>query len=137
MADNPVFVDNEGILYINKDDSYEENSQYDMPDTSKIEETLFTEQPTVRLKQTQNPRLLCQRIIYLYRYLDVDSTNVDLVNSKLFKYKESERKRGQVELYYDNGKTWVRLTNTETGKFLAKSTLKKIWEALIIRKTFW
>ena len=52
-----------------------------MPDTSRIEETLFTqdtEQPAVRLRQTQRQRLLHKHIMGLYRYLDVDLENVDL-----------------------------------------------------------
>ena len=93
MADNPVFADDEDILRINKDDL-----RYDTPGTSRIEENLGTEQPEVKLKQMQDSRLLRERIIDLYRYLNVDSANVDLVNTKLFKYKESERRREWVEL---------------------------------------
>ena len=57
--DNPVFVHDEDIPHINdEDDNYEDDSRYDTPDTSRIEETLFTEQTTVRLKLVQRQRLL-------------------------------------------------------------------------------
>ena len=95
--------------------------RYDTPDSSRIKETSFTEhQPTVRLRQRQ--RLLCDYIEDLYRYLDVDPGNIDLVNPDLFKVEKS--KSGAVELRFFNGESWVSLTNKRTGKFLAKSTLQ-------------
>ena len=55
MKDNPRFTDNGDILLIDIDDDYDDNSQYNTPDTSRIEETLFTQSDrqaasTVRLK---------------------------------------------------------------------------------------
>ena len=41
MADNPVFVHNEDIPLINDEDYDYEESRYDTPDTSRIEETSF------------------------------------------------------------------------------------------------
>ena len=118
MADNLVFVDEEDIPLFDVD-NYDDDSRYDTPDTSRIKETLFTtEQPVVRLRQ----RLLRDHIIDLCRYLEVDPGNMDLVNPDLFKVKKS--KSGAVELRIFNGKTWVSLTNKQTGKFLAKSTLQ-------------
>ena len=94
-------------------------------ETSRIEETSFTEhQPTVRLRQRQ--RLLHDYLEDLYRYLDVDSGNVNLVNPDLFKVEKS--KSEAVELRFFDGESWVSLTNKRTGKFLAKSTLRnKVW----------
>ena len=45
-----------------------------------------------------------------------------LFNTDLFKVEKS--KSGAVELRFFNGETWVSLTNKQTGKFLAKSTLR-------------
>ena len=131
MMDIPRFVHEEDIPLIDEDyNDYEDDSRYDTPDKSRIEETSFiqdTEQPAVRLRQTQRQRQLCEGIIDLYRYLDVDPGNVDLVNTNLFKVEKS--KSGVVGLYYkdDNGKTLVRLTKKRNGEFLAKSTFQKIF----------
>ena len=93
MADNPVFVHEEGVPHIDEDD-YDDDLQYNTPKTSRIEETSFTEQPAVRLRQRQ--RLLHDYIEDLYRYLDVDPGNINLVNPDLFKVEKS--KSGAVEL---------------------------------------
>ena len=99
--------------------------RYDTPDTSRIEETSFTtEQPAVRLRQRQ--RLLHDYIEDLYRYLEVDPGNIDLVNPDLFKVEKS--KSGAVELRFFNGETWVSLTNKRTGKVPSKKYLaEQVW----------
>ena len=52
--DNPVFVHDEDIPLINDEDYDYDDSRYDTPETSRIEETSFTtEQPVVRLRQRQ------------------------------------------------------------------------------------
>ena len=89
--DNPIFFDDEDIPPI--DDGDYDNSLYDTSDTTIIKETSFTldiEEPAVRLRQTQKQRLLGKRIVDIYKYLDANPGNVNLVNTKLFKYKESE-----------------------------------------------
>ena len=92
-----------------------------LPNSSRIEETSFTDQqPVVRLRQRQ--RLLHDYLEDLYRYLEVDPGNINLVNPDLFKVEKS--KSGAVELQFFDGETWVSLTNKRTGKFLAKSTLR-------------
>ena len=126
MADNPVFVHDEDIPHLMMNDDYDyEESRYDTPDTSRIEETSFTtEHPEVRLRQRQ--RLLHDYIEDLYRYLDVDPGNIDLVNPDLFKVEKS--KTGAVELRFFNGETWVSLTNKQTGKVPSKKYLaKQVW----------
>ena len=101
---NPVF-DPEDISNNPGDDEeaipndpcgYGGNDYPDTPDTTTIS---FTPSTDVRLKPNQSPKLLCKHIIDLYRYLDVDPGNVDLVNTDLFKYKES-KSEGVVELYF-------------------------------------
>ena len=78
--DNPVFV----YFYIDNEEDFDDELQHDTPDTSRIEETVFTEQPAVRLRLTQNLILLRKYIIDLYRQLDVDPGNVDFVDIKKF-----------------------------------------------------
>ena len=118
--DNPTFVHDEDIPLINDDDDYdEEESRYDTPDSSRIEETSFTEQPAVRLRQRN--RLLRNYLEDLYKYLDVDG-NIDLVDTSLFKVEKS--KSGAVEFSFYNGEDWVSLTNKRTGNFLAKITIR-------------
>ena len=120
MADNLVFV-RDGDIPLIDDGDYDDNSRYDTPETSSIEETSFTEhQPSVRLRQRQ--RLLHYYIEDLSRYLDVDPRNVDFVNLDLFKVEKSKSRA--VELCFFDGESWVSLTNKRTGKFLAKSTLR-------------
>ena len=131
--DDPVFVHDEPHIDDDEDDSYEDNSRYDTPDRSRIEETLFTELPAVRLKQTQNPRLLRECIIDLYRHLDVD-----LVNTDLFKVDKKSERSGAVEFYAkkynESGKTWVRLTNMQrTGKFASKNYIARTSVVALIR----
>ena len=79
--DNPTFVHNEDIPLIDDNDDCDEESRYDTPDSSRIEETSFTEQPAVRLRQRN--RLLRNYLEDLYKYLDVDG-NIDLVDTSLF-----------------------------------------------------
>ena len=98
----------------------EEESRYDMPDSSRIEETSFTEQPAVRLRQRN--RLLRNYLEDLYKYLDVDG-NIDLVDTNLFKVEKY--KSGAIKLSFYNGEDWVSLTNKRTGNFLAKTTVTK------------
>ena len=98
--DNSRFLDNNDIPLIDED--YDSYSRYDTPVTSRIEETLFTqdiEQPSVRLRQ----KLLHNHIVELHRYLDVHPRNVGLVNTDLFKGEKS--KSSAVELQFFNGET--------------------------------
>ena len=122
--DNPTFVHDEDIPLIDDDyddydDEEEEESRYDTPDSSRIKETSFTEQPAVRLRQRN--RLLRNYLEDLYKYLDVDG-NIDLVDINLFKVEKS--KSGAVEFSFYDGEDWVSLTNKRTGEFLAKTTIR-------------
>ena len=107
--DYPRFFDDEDITLIDGDDHYKNDSQYDTTDKSRTEETLFPQnneqKPAVKLRQ----KILHDHITELYRYLDVDLGNGNLVNTNLFKVEKS--KSGVVELHFFNGETWVSLTN--------------------------
>ena len=76
--DNPVFVYNYDIPHIDDENDYEDDSRYDTSDTSRIEATSFTEQPSVRLKPEQRQRLLHEYVEDLYKNLEADPGNVDL-----------------------------------------------------------
>ena len=119
--DNPTFVHDEDIPLIdyNDDDDYEEESRYDTLDSSRIEETSFTEQPAVRLRLRN--RLLRNYLENLYKYLDVDG-NIDLVDTNLFKVEKY--KSGAEKFSFYNGEDWVSLTNKRNGKFLSKITIR-------------
>ena len=78
----------------------------------------------VRLRQRQ--RLLCDYIEDLYRYLDVDPGNVDLVNPDLFKVEKS--KSGAVELRFFDGETWVSTYKQTNWKVPSKKYLaEQVW----------
>ena len=117
--DNPTFVHDEDIPLIDDDDDYEEESRYDTSDSSRIEETSFTEQPAVRLRLRN--RLLRNYLENLYKYLDVDG-NIDLVDTNLFKVEKY--KNGAEKFSFYNGEDWVSLTNKRNGKFLSKITIR-------------
>ena len=111
----------EDVPHIDEDDNDNEQLRYDTPNTSRIEKTSFTtEHLAVRLRHKW--RLLHDSMEDLYRYLEVDPGNIDLVNPDLFKVEKSNSRA--VELCFFNGETWISLTNKRTGKFLAKSTLQ-------------
>ena len=69
--DNPVFFNEEDIPLFHQDDDYD---NYRTPDTSRVDETLFTvpdtqEEATLTLKLTE--RVKRDKINALYRHLNV------------------------------------------------------------------
>ena len=99
--------------------------RYNTPDTSRIEETSFTqdtEQWVVSLRQ------MVQRdhIVKLYRYLDVDPGNVDLINTDLFKVEKS--KSGATELSLFNGEN-LGLSHKQVNQKVPskKCITKQVW----------
>ena len=134
--DNLVFMHNEDILHISDEDDYKGDSRYDTPDTSRIEETSFTEQQAVRLKLDQRQKLLRDYIEDLYKHLEIDPGNVDLVDTKLFKVEKSMK--GVVGLYYkdEEDKTLVRLTK-QNGNFQTKAAIQKLLGGVDKMRRFW
>ena len=123
--DNQVFVHDEDIPHIHDNDDYEDDSRYDTPDMSRIEETSFTEQPAVKSKAEQRQRLLHDYIEDLYKHLEVDPGNVDLVDTKLFKVENSTKVVLGVYFKNDEDKTLVRLTK-QNGNFRTKAAIQKL-----------
>ena len=96
--DNPVFVRDEDIPLIDDENYDDDDSRYDTPDSSRIEETSFTDQqPVVRLRQRQ--RLLLDYLEDLYRYLEVDPGNINLVNPDLFRVEKSKSRSGRTSIF--------------------------------------
>ena len=68
--DNPVFVDEETIPMVHQDEDYDD---YNTPNTSRIDETSFTEPDTTEATSTLQLRQKVKRdkITALYRHLNV------------------------------------------------------------------
>ena len=56
-----------------------------------------TEQPVVRLRQ----RVLGNHIIELYKYLDIDPGNLDLVNTNFFQVEKSKSRAVELRFFND------------------------------------
>ena len=76
--DNPVFVDEETIPMVLQDKDCDD---YNTPNTSRIDETLFTVPDTTEATSTLQLRQKLKRdkITALYRHLNVTG-NLDLIN---------------------------------------------------------
>ena len=119
--DNPTFIDEEDIPVVHQ----EEDDDYRTPDTSRMDETLFTfipdttdATPTLFFRQ----KLKRDKIISLYRYLSATG-NPGLADLDQFKIRRNS-KTGNIELLFlDVYKHWQSLTNKRTGKFLVPKTL--------------
>ena len=118
--DNPVFVDEETILMVHQDDDYDD---YNTPNTSRIDETSFTEPDTTEATSTLQLRQKLKRdkITALYRHLNVTG-NLDLINLDRFK-PATDHKKGTTLFEFYNGDRWVPLTK-QTGEFFAQKTLR-------------
>ena len=104
--DNPRFVDEETIPLV-QDEDYD---SYGTPNTSRVDETSFTEPDTteatstLRLKQ----KLKRDKLAALYRHLNVTG-NLDLINLDRFKLTKDQKKGTTIFEFY-NGDRWVPLT---------------------------
>ena len=106
--DNPTFFDEEDIPLINKDDDYDHYT----PDTSRVNETLFTVPDTAEAISTLRLRQKLKRdkIVSLYRHLDV-TVDPSLADLDRFMIKKNS-KTGNIEFLFLNGnKHWQSLTN--------------------------
>ena len=105
--DNHTFVDEETIGMVPHDEDYDNEG---IPDTSRVDETSFTEPDTteatstLRLKQ----KLKRDKLAALYRHLNVTG-NLDLINLDRFKLTKDQKKGTTIFEFY-NGDRWVPLT---------------------------
>ena len=118
---NPRFIDEETILLV-QDEDYD---NYSTPNTSRVDETSFTEPDTteatstLRLKQ----RVKRDKLAALYRHFNVK-----------FKLATDPKKAAIIFEFY-NGDRWVPLTK-QTGEFFAPKTLRDRFGGVNTMKIF-
>ena len=71
--------------YNNYDDNYGDDSRYKAPNMSRIEKTSFTTELPAEMEETQNLRLVRSYMQKLFKHLQVDTENMNLVDTNLFK----------------------------------------------------
>ena len=131
--DNPTFIDEENIPMIHQDE--QDYGDYNMSDTSRIDETSFTvpdaTEPasTLRLKQ----KVKRDKSIALYRHLNVTG-DIDLIDLDRFRLTKDPKKGLKIFEFY-NGDRWVPLTK-QTGDFFAAKTLRDRLGGLNAMKKF-
>ena len=117
--DNPRFVDEETIPLV-QDEDYDD---YNTPNTSRVDETSFTEPDTTEATSTLRLKQKVKRdkLGALYRHLNVTG-NLDLINLDQFKLTTDPKKGATIFEFY-NGDRWVPLTK-QIGEFFAPKTLR-------------
>ena len=117
--DNPRFVDEESIPLV-QDEHYD---NYGTRNTSRVDETSFTEPDTTEATSTLRLKQKVKRdkLADLYRHLKVTG-NLDLINFDRFKLTTDPKKGATIFEFY-NGDEWVYLTK-QTGEFFAPKTLR-------------
>ena len=129
--DNPRFVDEETIPLV-QDEDYDD---YNIPNTSRIDQTSFTEPDatevtTLRLKQ----KLKQDKITALYRHLNVKA-DPGLADIDRFMIKKNSKTGNTELLLLDSNNHWQSLTNKRTGEFLTAKTPREKFGGLNIMKS--
>ena len=124
-----MFVDEENTPMIYQDEDYDD---YNIPTTSRIDETSFT--VPANTEATSTLRLL-QKVkrdkqAALYRHLNV-TVNLDLINFGRFKL----TKKGATIFEFYAGDRWVSLTK-QTGEFFAPKALRDRFGGINAMKNF-
>ena len=112
--DNPRFVNEEGILLV-QDEDYDD---YNTPNTSRVEETSFTEPDATEATSTLELRQKVKRdkITALYRHLNV-TVDPCLADIDRFMIKKKS-KTGNTDLFFlDGNKHWQSFINKRTVNF--------------------
>ena len=130
--DNPRFVDEETIPLVQDED----HDDYKTPDTSRVDETSFTELDATEATSTLQLRQKVKRdkITAFYRYLNVTS-DPGLADIDRFIIKKNSKTGNTALLFLDGNKHWQSLTNKRTGEFLATKTLREKIDRLNIMKS--
>ena len=131
--DNPIFVDEETIPMVHQDEDYDD---YNTPNTSRIDETSFTEPDATEATSTLQLRQKVKRdkITALYRHLNVTG-DPGLADIDRFMIKKISKTGNTDLLFLDGNKHWQPLTNKRTGEFLAAKTLREKFGGLNIMKS--
>ena len=115
---NSRFVDEEDIPLV--DGNYDD---YNAPNTSRVDETSYTElattEPTSTLRLKQKVKR--DKLAALYRHLS-KTGNIDLIDLGRLKLTRDPKKGTTIFEFY-NGDRWVSLTK-QTGEFFAPKTLR-------------
>ena len=129
--DNPRFIDEETIPLV-QDEDYD---NYGTPNTTRVDETSFTEPDTTEATSTLRLKQKVKRdkLAALYRYLNVTG-NLDLINPDWFKLATDPKKGATIFEFY-NGNRCVTLTK-QTGEFFAPKTLKDRFGGVNTTKKF-
>ena len=133
--DNPRFLDEETILLV-QDEDYDD---YKSPDTSRVDETSFTESDTTKAISTLQLRQKVKRdkIAALYSQLNVTG-DPDLADIDRFmiKKKKKKSKSGNTDLLFlDGNKHCQSISNKGTGGLLAGRTLREKFGGLNVMKS--
>ena len=122
--DHPRLVDEETIPLV-QDEGYD---NYGTPDTSRVDETSFTEPGTIEATSTLRLRQKVKRdkLTALYRHLnvtgDIDLIDLDRIDLDWLSLM-TDPKRGATIFDFYNGDRHVPLTK-QTGEFFAPKTLR-------------
>ena len=131
--DNPTFVNEEDIPMVHQDD--DDYDDYNIPDTSTVDETSFTvpdaTEPTSTLRLRQKVKR--DKINALYRHLNILG-NLDLIDLDRFRL-TTDPKKGVTIFEFYNGDWQVPLTK-QTGEFSATKTLRDRLGGLNTMKNF-
>ena len=130
--DNPRFVYEEAIPLV-QDEDYDD---YNTPNTSRVDETSFTEPDTTEATSTVQltQKVKLDKITALYRHLNVTG-DPGLADINQFMIKKISKTGNTDLLFLDGNKHWQSLTNNRTGTFLAAKTLREKYGGLNIMKS--
>ena len=130
--DNPRFVYEEAIPLV-QDEDYDD---YNTPNTSRVDETSFTEPDTTEATSTVQltQKVELDKITALYRHLNVTG-DPGLADINQFMIKKISKTGNTDLLFLDGNKHWQSLTNNRTGTFLAAKTLREKYGGLNIMKS--
>ena len=130
--DNPRFVYEEAIPLV-QDEDYDD---YNTPNTSRVDETSFTEPDTTEATSTVQltQKVKLDKIIALYRHLNVTG-DPGLADINQFMIKKISKTGNTDLLFLDGNKHWQSLTNNRTGTFLLAKTLREKYGGLNIMKS--
>ena len=127
--DNTRIVDEESIpLVEDKDRDYDD---YNTPNTSRVDETSFTEPDPTKATSTLQLRQNVKREKITVMNLTGDPGLADMDQFMIKK-----KKTGNTDLLFlDGDKHWQSLTNKRTGEFLAAKTLREKFGGLNVMKS--
>ena len=129
---NPRFVNEEEFPLV-QDKDY---NDYNTLNTSRVDETSFTERDATEAASTLQLRQKVKRgkITALYRHLNVTGDPC-LADIDRFMIKKNSKTGNTNLLFLDGNKDWQSLTNKRTCEFLTGKTLREKFDGLNIMKS--